>query len=78
MRQAVLVSAVRTPVGKKGGVFRNTVRQELVTPVVQEALRRANIEGKDVYDVIWGAHAEGRTPADLPGSPPVSPSPQLR
>jgi len=62
MRQAVLVSAVRTPVGKKGGVFKNTVRQELVTPVVQEAIRRANIEGKDVYDVIWGAHAEARTP----------------
>ena len=42
MRQAVLVSAVRTPVGKKGGVFKNMVRQELVTPVVQEAIRRAN------------------------------------
>ncbi len=65
MRQAVLVSAVRTPVGKRGGVFKNLSRQELVTPVIQEALRRANIEGKDVYDVIWGAHAEGRTPGRL-------------
>ncbi|MBR5322429.1 MAG: thiolase family protein [Clostridia bacterium] len=65
MRQAVLVSAVRTPVGKRGGVFKNLSRQELVTPVIEEAIRRANIEGKDVYDVIWGAHAEGRTPGRL-------------
>ena len=65
MRQAVLVSAVRTPVGERGGVFKNLSRQELVTPVIKEALRRANIEGKDVYDVIWGAHAEGRTPGRL-------------
>jgi len=62
MRNAVLVSAVRTPVGKKGGVFRNLSRQQLVTPVIQEAIRRANIEGKDVYDVIWGKHHEARTP----------------
>ena len=62
MRNAVLVSAVRTPVGKRGGVFKTIGRQDLVTPVLQEALRRANIEGKDVYDVIWGAHAEARTP----------------
>ena len=62
MRNAVLVSAVRTPVGKRGGVFKTIGRQDLVTPCIQEALKRANIEGKDVYDVIWGAHAEARTP----------------
>ncbi len=62
MRNAVLVSAVRTPVGKMGGVYKTIGRQDLVTPVITEALRRANIEGKDVYDVIWGAHAEARTP----------------
>lgn len=62
MRNAVLVSAVRTPVGKRGGVYKTIGRQDLVTPVIQEALRRANIEGKDVDDVIWGAHSEARTP----------------
>ena len=62
MRNAVLVSAVRTPVGKRGGVFKTIGRQDLVTPVIHEALRRANIEGKEVNDVIWGAHAEARTP----------------
>lgn len=62
MRNAVLVSAVRTPVGKMGGVYKTIGRQDLVTPVIREALKRANIEGKDVYDVLWGAHAEARTP----------------
>lgn len=61
-RSAVLVSAVRTPVGKKGGVFRNTSRQELIEPCIKEALKRANITGEDVYDVIWGNQPEGRTP----------------
>ena len=62
MRNAVLVSAVRTPVGKRGGVFKTLSRQQLVTPVVQEAVRRAQIDPSEVYDVIWGAHAEARTP----------------
>lgn len=62
MRNAVLVSAVRTPVGKRGGVFKTLSRQQLVTPVVQEAVRRAQIDPAEVYDVIWGAHAEARTP----------------
>ena len=63
MRRAVLVSAVRTPVGKRGGVFsRNVTRQDLVTPVVNEAIKRAQIDASEVYDVIWGAHAEARTP----------------
>ena len=39
MRQAVLVSAVRTPVGKKGGVFKNLKRMDLFVPVIQEALK---------------------------------------
>jgi hypothetical protein len=56
MRNAVLVSAVRTPVGKRGGVFKTIGRQDLVTPVIQEALRRANIEGKDVT-MTWQAWA---------------------
>ena len=36
MRRAVLVSAVRTPVGKRGGVFsRNVTRQDLAVMLVR-------------------------------------------
>lgn len=54
---------MRTPVDKRGGVFsRNVTRQDLVTPVVSEAIKRAQIDASEEYDVIWGAHAEARTP----------------
>lgn len=63
MRNAVLVSAVRTPVGKKGGVFKTLSRQQLVTPVIQEAVRRAQIDPSEVNEVIWGSHENARIPA---------------
>ena len=49
MRRAVLVSAVRTPVGKRGGVFsKNVTRQDLVTPVINEAIKRAGLKIADM------------------------------
>ncbi len=65
MRNAVLVSAVRTPVGKKGGVFRTVQRMDLLKPCILEALKRAGLEGKEteVDDAIMGNNPEARTPA---------------
>ena len=54
MRNAVLVSAVRTPVGKRGGNFKTIQRLDLTTPVVKEALKRANITSDMVEENIWG------------------------
>lgn len=54
MRNAVLVSAVRTPVGKKGGQFKTLHRLDMSTPVLQEALKRANITSDMVEENIWG------------------------
>ncbi|MBR5322426.1 MAG: thiolase family protein [Clostridia bacterium] len=54
MRNAVLVSAVRTPVGKRGGVFKTLQRLDLSTPVVKEALSRAQITSEEVEENIWG------------------------
>ena len=34
MKNAVIVSAVRTPVGKRGGVYKTLQRLDLTTPVV--------------------------------------------
>ena len=65
MKNAVLVSAVRTPVGKKGGVFKSIQRMDLLTPCIKEALKRAGLEGREteVDDVILGNNPEARTPA---------------
>jgi len=54
MRNAVLVSAVRTPVGKRGGVYKSIYRLDLTTPVVKEALKRAQITSDEVEENIWG------------------------
>ena len=54
MKNAVIVSAVRTPVGKRGGVYKTLQRLDLTTPVVKEALKRANSTSDMVEENIWG------------------------
>jgi len=56
MREAVVVDAVRTPMGRsKGGMFRN-VRAEALSAEVMNALLRRNpeLDPKEIEDVIWG------------------------
>lgn len=55
MRQAVIVSAVRTPGGKAPrGVFKDTRPEYLGKLVMEEAIRRANIDPAVIDDIIWG------------------------
>src|SRR5205809_5413654 len=56
MQEAVIVSAVRTAVGKApNGTLRGTRPDELAATVIQEALRRAPaVEPAEVDDVILG------------------------
>ena len=63
MKNAVIVSAVRTPVGKRGGVYKTLQRLDLTTPVVKEALRRANITSDMVEENIWGNIPQYLTPS---------------
>lgn len=52
--EAVIVSAVRTPIGKFGGVFRETSAVELGTVALKAAIERAGISPGDVGEVIIG------------------------
>lgn len=54
MRKVVIVSAVRTPVGKKGGALRDFKRPELAGMAMKEALCRVNMDGTEIDDVIFG------------------------
>ena len=56
MTDAVIVSAVRTPVGKApNGTLRGTRPDELAATVIAEALRRApGVDAADIDDVILG------------------------
>ncbi|MBT1254159.1 acetyl-CoA C-acyltransferase [Rhodococcus erythropolis] len=56
MRQAVIVSTARTPIGKAyRGAFNNTQAQELAAHAISNAVQRAGLEGGEVEDVVLGA-----------------------
>jgi acetyl-CoA C-acetyltransferase len=56
MREAVIVSTARTPIGKAyRGAFNETQAQELAGHVVGEAVKRAGIDPSEVEDVVLGA-----------------------
>lgn len=61
MREAVIVSTARTPIGRAyRGAFNNTQSQELGGHVIAEAVKRARIEPGEVEDVVMGAaNAQG-------------------
>ena len=63
MREAVIVSTARTPIGKAyRGAFNDTPGQQLAGHVISHAVRRAGIDGGEVEDVILGcAMQQGST-----------------
>ncbi len=64
MREAVIVSTARTPIGKAfRGAFNNTEAPALGGHVVKHAVERAGIEPGMVEDVIMGAAAQQGTQA---------------
>ena len=54
MEKPVILSAVRTPIGKFRADFRRLSAPELGAKVVAEAVRRAGIEPRQVDEVIMG------------------------
>ncbi|MGQ0642279.1 MAG: thiolase family protein [Gemmatimonadaceae bacterium] len=56
MKEAVIVSAVRTAIGrgKADGALANVTPIDLSALVMQEAVKRANIDPKTIDDVLWG------------------------
>ena len=54
MKEAVIVSATRTPVGKFGGVLKDLSAPKIGAIAVREAVRRAKLEPKDVEECIMG------------------------
>jgi acetyl-CoA C-acetyltransferase len=56
MREAVIVSTARTPIGRAyRGAFNDTQGQELAGHVVAEAIRRARVDPTEIDDVVLGA-----------------------
>mgnify|MGYP001342323837 CR=1 FL=1 len=56
MREAVIVSTARTPIGKAyRGAFNDTQAQTLAGHSISEAVKRASVSGEEIDDVILGA-----------------------
>ena len=78
MKEAVIVSTARTPIGKAyRGAFNNTESPTLGGHVIREAVKRAGIEPEEVDDVIMGCAVQqgtsgfniGRTAGIVAGLP---------
>ncbi|ACQ51610.1 acetyl-CoA C-acetyltransferase [Clostridium botulinum] len=54
MKNVVIASAVRTPIGKFGGTLKDVSAVELGSIVIKEALKRAKVKPEDVDEVIMG------------------------
>lgn len=66
MRDAVIVEAVRTPVGKRDGALSGTHPVELSALVLRALAERAGLDPAEVEDVIWGCVGQvGEQTADI-------------
>jgi acetyl-CoA C-acetyltransferase len=59
MAKTVILSGVRTPVGKFGGALSTLTAAELGGIAIKEALKRANVDGEQVNEVIFGNVLQG-------------------
>jgi acetyl-CoA C-acetyltransferase len=56
MREAVIVSTARTPIGKAyRGAFNDTTTPTMAMPVIKEVVKRAGLEPGEIDDVVMGA-----------------------
>ena len=67
MRDAVIVSTARTPIGKAfRGAFNNTQAQELIGHAVKNAVERAGLDGSEIQDCVIGtAIQQGSTGGNI-------------
>src|SRR3990172_4119661 len=54
MREAVIVEAVRTPIGRHGGVLKDVRPDDLAALVIAEVLKRSGVDPALVEEVYFG------------------------
>ena len=81
-REVVVLSAVRTPIGKFGGALKDVPPTELAADVVRESVQRSGLSPTDIGNVVFGnvIHTEAkdmylsRVAAVLGGLPKETPA----
>ena len=64
MREVVVVSGVRTPIGTFGGSLKDVPPTQLGALVVAEAMKRAAVKGEEIGHVVFG-HVLNTEPKDM-------------
>jgi acetyl-CoA C-acetyltransferase len=64
MREVVVVSGVRTPIGTFGGSLKDLPPTQLGALVVAEAMKRAAVKGEEIGHVVFG-HVLNTEPKDM-------------
>ena len=59
MRDVVIASAVRTPIGSFGGSLKNTAARTLGAITIKEAIKRAGIDPATIDEVVYGCVLQG-------------------
>ncbi len=54
MEKAVIVDALRTPIGRYGGALKDVRPDDLAALVVSEAVRRNQLDPASIEDVYFG------------------------
>jgi len=54
MKQAVIVDAVRTPMGRHGGILKDIRTDDLAAHIIAKLVQRTGIKGEEVEDVYFG------------------------
>lgn len=57
MRDVVIVDGVRTAIGRMGGTLKDVEVDFLSARVMREALKRSQVHGEEIDEVVWG-HAK--------------------
>jgi acetyl-CoA C-acetyltransferase len=65
VQEVVIVSAVRTAIGKIGGALKNVQPEDLARVVIEEAINRARIETASIDEVIFGQTKQNADAANL-------------
>jgi 3-oxoadipyl-CoA thiolase len=55
VREALIVDAIRTPMGRFGGVLAHVRPDDLAAHVIAALVRRNGVPGEQIDDVLWGA-----------------------
>ncbi len=55
MEEAVIISAVRAPVGRSAGILKDVRPEDLAAPVIAKAVQCANIDPGSIENVSFGA-----------------------